>query len=344
MTCIVATVFGGEVFMAGDLMGSNGFVKKVYPDPKVFKNGDFVVGYTSSFRMGQLLQYNWKQPPRIEGLTDRQYLQVDVIESMRGVFNAYGYGSNEGLEDIGGNFLIGYKGSLYEMQPNFSILKHEDFAAIGSGQDYANSVLSVLEVTIKSPEDVVECLGTAIKTAARFTTSVSEEFTWESNYIPTESELEDAMWEENDRMVDEGLAKLSISQKDKDTFNRVKDMLDKEMTEDGNSGTECCGDTSVKATEVSHNQIPFPDVQTYDWVNDIRIESHNYPEEPLVIYDVVTGIELGLTVVMLSDYREEVLKVLEEVTGELPSRKKSTKTLSLELIALATKFVIESEK
>ena len=92
MTCIVALVKEGNIWMAGDLMGSNGFTKKTYPDPKVFVNGDFVIGYTSSFRMGQILEYNWEQPPRMEGLTDRQYLQLDVIESMRACFSAFGYG------------------------------------------------------------------------------------------------------------------------------------------------------------------------------------------------------------------------------------------------------------
>lgn len=69
MTCITAMVKGDHVWMAGDLMGSNGFTKKIYPDSKVFVNGEFIIGYTSSFRMGQLLQYNWEQPPRLEGMT-----------------------------------------------------------------------------------------------------------------------------------------------------------------------------------------------------------------------------------------------------------------------------------
>ena len=62
MTCITGMVRNGHVYMAGDLMGSNGFTGRVYPDSKVFTNGDFIVGYTSSFRMGQILEWNWHPP------------------------------------------------------------------------------------------------------------------------------------------------------------------------------------------------------------------------------------------------------------------------------------------
>lgn len=229
MTCIAAMVYGNEVFMAGDLMGSNGFTKKTYTDSKVFKNGDFVIGYTSSFRMGQLLQFNWSQPPRVEGLSDREYLQLDVIESMRTMFNTYGYGVKDGLEDIGGNFLIGYNGSLYEMQPNFSVLKNDDFAAIGSGQYHAEAVLATLINEDCAPTEV---LSKAIETAARFTTSVSAECTFVTTYVPTEEEVMEEFWDENNRIIDEELETLDIPQEDKDAFIRVRDMLDKELSEE----------------------------------------------------------------------------------------------------------------
>lgn len=175
MTCIAAVVKDGHVWMAGDMLGSNGFTKKVYPDSKVFVNGDFIIGYTSSFRMGQILQYNWTQPPRMEDLSDREYLQVDVVESFRSCLNDLGFGEMREGEHQGGNFLIGYKGVIYEMQNNFSILKNDSFCSIGSGQYHAESALSVL--TEDEDFEPFYVLGKAIKTASEFVTSVSEEFT-----------------------------------------------------------------------------------------------------------------------------------------------------------------------
>ena len=188
MTCISAVVKNGHVYMAGDLMGSNGFTKKVYPDTKVFKNGDFLIGYTSSFRMGQILQYNWSQPSRLEGVTDREYLQIDVIESMRECFNTYGFGEFKDGEHQGGTFLIGYKGELYEMQSNFSILKNENFAAVGSGQYHAESTLLLLT---QDPDfDPQEVLTASIYAASYFTTSVSEDCTIVTTDEDYEKELD----------------------------------------------------------------------------------------------------------------------------------------------------------
>ncbi|UZV41304.1 putative nucleophile aminohydrolase [Vibrio phage vB_VpaM_R16F] len=175
MTCITGMVRNGHVYMAGDLMGSNGFTGKVYPDSKVFVNGDFIIGYTSSFRMGQILEWNWNQPLRQEGISDREYMQLNVVESLRETFAAFGYGVKDGLEDIGGNFLIGYKDKLYEMQNNFSLLSIEDFAAVGSGSYHAEAILHVLyENEEIHPFEIME---TAIGTAAHFTQSVSRECT-----------------------------------------------------------------------------------------------------------------------------------------------------------------------
>ena len=176
MTCICALVKDGHVWMAGDLMGSNGFTKKVYPDSKVFTNGEFIFGYTSSFRMGQILQYNWQQPPRLEGLTDREYLQLDVVESIRSCFSSFGYGIKDGVEDIGGNFLIGYRGCIYEMQNNFSILRSLDYIAVGSGENHAEAVLATL-IDDNPDFDPYFCLTKAISVASKFVSSVSEDCT-----------------------------------------------------------------------------------------------------------------------------------------------------------------------
>ncbi|AUR87442.1 nucleophile aminohydrolase [Vibrio phage 1.101.O._10N.261.45.C6] len=175
MTCICGMIRNGHVYMAGDLMGSNGFTGRTYPDSKVFANGEFILGYTSSFRMGQILEWNWIPPLREEGITDRQYMQLNVIESIRETFSTFGYGTREGLESVGGTFLIGYRGCLYEMQENFSLLSIPDFVAVGSGQYHAEAIL----YNTKDNEDFhpFEIMQTAIETAAHFTQSVSYECT-----------------------------------------------------------------------------------------------------------------------------------------------------------------------
>lgn len=222
MTCIVGVIKEGHVWMAGDLMGSNGYTHKVYPDTKVFQNGEFIFGYCGSFRVGQILQYNWEQPPRMEGMTDREYLQLDVIESFRTTLANYGVGEFREGEHQGGNFLIGYRGGLYEMQPNFSILKNEDFASIGSGSYHADAALKVL--TEDEDFDPAYVLQKAIQTASYFTNSVSEECT----IVTTDVEAIERMEEEDknleqelEAMFEESLPKDKLETLDKSTLIRL---------------------------------------------------------------------------------------------------------------------------
>lgn len=266
MTCIAAMVKGEHVWMAGDLMGSNGFTKKVYPDSKVFVNGDFIIGYTSSFRMGQLLQYNWEQPPRLEGMTDREYIQLDVIESMRDCFNTFGYGIKDGLEHSGGNFLLGYRGCIYEMQDNFSILKHDDFAAVGSGQYHAEAALHLL--TSNPLIEPAEALQTAIETAAQFTTSVSGECT----IVTTDEEAvermeqeveEDVLTEEKfDEMSKEDLKKLlfggSFEEENPELFEGLGVLEDAELVKNTQKSSE-------QETDVFTFTAVFKDGSTQDY-------------------------------------------------------------------------------
>ena len=156
-------------------------------------------------------------------------------------------------------------------------------------------------------------------------------------------ELEDSLWEQNNIMVSEAISSLDISQSDKDTFNRVKDLLDKEMMmapPEVESTDNCC--SSPEETPLSD----FPSViePIYAWTGDISVEAFNYPEDALFLFDASVGIELDITLSSMINQREEVIHFLTEVTGKQPYHKKSTKTLALELIALATKFIIEVEK
>ena len=52
MTCIVGLIDGRRVWMGGDSAGVSGLDITVRADAKVFRNGDFLIGFTSSFRMG----------------------------------------------------------------------------------------------------------------------------------------------------------------------------------------------------------------------------------------------------------------------------------------------------
>lgn len=131
-------------------------------------------------------------------ISDREYMQLNVVESLRETFAVFGYGIKDGLEDIGGNFLIGYKDSLYAMQNNFSLLSIPDYTSIGSGCYHAEAVLYMLY----DNEDLhpFQIMQEAIGAAAHFTQSVSQECT----VLSTDEEAN----EEWDKLVEEELSSM----------------------------------------------------------------------------------------------------------------------------------------
>ena len=50
MTCIVGVAHKGAVYIGGDSAAVAGWALTCRADHKVFKNGDFVMGFTTSFR------------------------------------------------------------------------------------------------------------------------------------------------------------------------------------------------------------------------------------------------------------------------------------------------------
>ncbi len=64
MTCIVALINDNKVLLGGDAAASDDKSGLIFQrtDPKVFKVGQFGIGFVDSFRMGQILQYYWTPP------------------------------------------------------------------------------------------------------------------------------------------------------------------------------------------------------------------------------------------------------------------------------------------
>ena len=93
MTCIVGLVHEGTVFIGGDSAGVAGLSLVVRADEKVFRNGDFLMGFTTSFRMGQLLRYKLDPPRRHPDDRVAKYMVVDFIDAVRECLKAGGWAS-----------------------------------------------------------------------------------------------------------------------------------------------------------------------------------------------------------------------------------------------------------
>lgn len=170
MTCIVALLDKGNIYMGGDSAGVAGLDITIRADEKVFVNGPFIMGFTSSFRMGQLLRYKFSPPKQTINTTDMQYMVTDFIDAVRQCFADNGYGS--GKDNAGGNFLVGYNSKLYNVQSDFQVgIPTLSYDAAGCGKDYALGTMYAS--TNKKPEDRI---STALKAASFFSGGVAPPF------------------------------------------------------------------------------------------------------------------------------------------------------------------------
>lgn len=146
MTCVVGLMHKGRVHIGVDSSSIQGWTRRTTNLKKVFRSGPFLLGYTTSFRMGQLLEHHLEVPKQTDDQTDMQYLVVEFIERARKLMKDRGYSKVEANAETGGQFLIGYRGRLYSVQNDFQVGEMSDgLDAIGSGSDYALGAMKALE-------------------------------------------------------------------------------------------------------------------------------------------------------------------------------------------------------
>ena len=145
MTCIVGIVEGNEVYIGADSAAKSGHEVRESKLPKVFVNGPFVIGYTSSFRMGQILQYHLRAAP--QGPEDAmQYMVCTFVEAVRLCLKEHGFSKVENNVEQGGFFLVAYRGTLYGIENDFQANHYADgMMALGCGREYALGALRALE-------------------------------------------------------------------------------------------------------------------------------------------------------------------------------------------------------
>lgn len=183
MTCIVGLLCSdGKIYMGADSAASEGASVHTVKTTKVFRNGPFLIGYTSSFRMGQLLQYEFEPPTRDPDDDALAYMVKDAIPAMRKCLKDGGYTKAENNVETGGVFLVGYEGRLFRIDSDFHVGEPlQPYTAIGSGEDIAlGSIYSTHGTTITSRERILK----ALNAAQEFKGSVREPFNVECLTLP----------------------------------------------------------------------------------------------------------------------------------------------------------------
>ena len=149
MTCIVGYVEAGTVFIGGDSAGVSDWDLTIRKDPKVFRNGPFLIGITSSYRMGQLLRFRLSVEQQHLHMDDFEYMATIFIDAVRDCLNAHGWMGKDEDRDAGGSFLVGYRGALYHIENDFQVgISARPYHAVGCGAAYALGALHAWNVGV----------------------------------------------------------------------------------------------------------------------------------------------------------------------------------------------------
>jgi ATP-dependent protease HslVU (ClpYQ) peptidase subunit len=177
MTCIVGLIENGVAWLGADSCGSNGYDKVIRKDKKIFKLKDTsaIVGYTSSFRMGQLLMYsNNLIDKRDEPNINHEYLVKYFIPNVIKLFEDGGYSRNKSGEKEGGEFLLAYKDKLYKIESDYQVGEScDNYDACGCGEEYALGSLKTTEDMNMTPK---ERIHKALESASKFSCGVAPPF------------------------------------------------------------------------------------------------------------------------------------------------------------------------
>lgn len=174
MTCIVGLVDAEKrVWIGGDSAGVSGLDLTVRTDPKVFVKDGFAMGFTSSFRMGQLLAHAFIPPKRHADTDLYAYMVTDFVDALRECFKRGGYAERKNEAESGGTFLVGHAGRLFLIHDDYQVaLPADPFAAAGCGDRIALGALYASDVAMK-PQARLELALTA---AQRFSAGVRAPF------------------------------------------------------------------------------------------------------------------------------------------------------------------------
>lgn len=140
MTCIAAVAHDGKVYMGGDSAGVGGYDLTVRADVKVFRKGPYVMGFTSSFRMGQLLRHSLKAPAPAGHI--ERFMCTTFVDAVRDCLKAGGFAASHHETESGGTFLVGVAGRLFQVDSDYQVGESRDrYDAVGCGAGYALGVL-----------------------------------------------------------------------------------------------------------------------------------------------------------------------------------------------------------
>ena len=150
MTCIVALEHDDKVYMGSDSAAAAGWHMRRTAISKIFEVGAFTIGFTRSFRMGQLLEYGLTVRERKPDEKAMTYMVTGFIPAVRECLAKGGYTKIENNREETGEMLVVYDRKVYSVYSDLQVNCYLNcIAAVGCGQPYALASLATTMLTTK---------------------------------------------------------------------------------------------------------------------------------------------------------------------------------------------------
>lgn len=171
MTCIIGLEENGKAYIGADSAAAMGWEVRQSLTEKVFRRGPFVIAFTTSFRMGQILRHLVALPE--SEAYDEAYMVMEFTEAVRAKFKEMGFARIESGKEEGGVFIVGVRGRVYEIASDFQVQRFADgLCADGCGREYALGAMAALRSL-----PPVERITRALEIAEYFSGGVCGAFT-----------------------------------------------------------------------------------------------------------------------------------------------------------------------
>lgn len=184
MTCIVGYIDkqNKTIYMGADSAGISGNIISMRKDLKLFQRTNpfgntMLIGFSGSFRMGQLLRYKLVIPKHPNEMDTYEYMCTIFIDAVRNILKDGGVTKINNNEEEIGVFLVAYDNRLFRIDCDLQIGESQyNYNACGSGADIALASIRTIENYSKEVVDGVSIIQTALKVSQDFCSSVREPF------------------------------------------------------------------------------------------------------------------------------------------------------------------------
>ena len=169
MTCIVGIVdtfsTPRKVYMAADSGASDESIMTPIMDPKIQKNGKYLIGYSGETGMGQLLHSIDLPDPNVPNKDLLKFMRTKFALAFKNGMNLYSPSTSPADDKDGGlSALIAVRGRLFEFNSEDFQFNEYLEGAIGSGSHLAFGSL----YTTRSYKDITKRLRIAVMAAIEY--------------------------------------------------------------------------------------------------------------------------------------------------------------------------------